>query len=104
MTVHTFAVVKAWLQLAGLRRIGALQPLQRTRVGYYTYPAGLASILVLLLALLSPVESTLISGLYVCALLIVLSCAGALFLSLFGEFVADRIAARQNTQPNSSDQ
>ena len=102
--VHTYAVVIAWLRLADLRRSGTLQSFQRTRVGFYTYPAGLTSIIVLLLALLAPFEANLLSGLYVCALLIVLSCAGALFLSLFGEFVADRIAARQNVKSNNSNQ
>jgi len=69
-TVHAYAVGNAWLQLAHLRRGGMLQ---HARVAYYTYPAGGASILVLILAVLSPFDPTILSGLYVCALLIVLS-------------------------------
>lgn len=91
LAVHAFAVATAWMQLARLRRGGLIQ---HARVAYYTYPAGIVSILVLIIATFVPLQTAILSGLYVCALLIVLSCAGALFLSLFGAFVADRIAAR----------
>ena len=72
-------------------------------MSYYTYPAGVVSILILLWATFAPVAAPMLAGLYVCALLIVLSCAGALFLSLFGAYITDGISARAGARAVSGD-
>ena len=85
--VHTTAIVRAWVQLARLRRTGAIKLI---RASYFTYPAGVLSILLILAAIVVP-DSVLAAGLYVCALLVVLSSAGVLFVSLFNSFIAAKI-------------
>jgi len=48
------------------------------------------SILLILAAIIVP-DPVLAGGLYVCALLVVLSSAGVLFVSLFNSFIAAKI-------------
>jgi hypothetical protein len=87
--VHTSVVIHAWVKLAELRRTAAATV---GRAAYFTYPAGVVSILFLLGACLSS-EYQLASGLYICALLTVLAISGVLFLSLFGSFIKANIRA-----------
>jgi hypothetical protein len=85
--VHTTAIVRAWGQLARLRRAGTIKLI---RASYYTYPAGVLSILLILSVIVVP-DPNLAAGLYVCALLVILSSAGVLFVSLFNSFIAAKI-------------
>jgi hypothetical protein len=85
--VHTTDVLRSWSALARLRRGGSVRIV---RASYFTYPAGVVSMLLTLATILTP-NASIAAGLYVCALLVVLVSAGVLFLSLFGSFIRANI-------------
>ena len=89
LVVHTTATVQAWSRLARLRRAGRITTVSAS---YFTYPAGALSILLALAATLlsNPLHA---AGSYVCSMLVILSSAGVLFLSVFSEFIRSKIGA-----------
>lgn len=89
LVIHTTATVRAWSRLARLRRAGRITTVSAS---YFTYPAGVLSIFLALAASLSS-SSLYAAGFYICSLLVILSSAGVLFLSVFSAFIRSKIDA-----------